>query len=278
MDTKNINYDFPEFTSFSSSYRYSDDEENKLPITYKIEKNPYDIDFNTFLDKYKIYTDMLWIKNTNFKELYEYLHFHYGDGVYGLDSLYYNGIEPLQKLLDEYSISNIPLTSELELKYYPELLKYFEEYIVDKRDNDELEEIDGIFLAEVAPTLLEFKVSEIYENAQILIFVMFIVFLNFSLEIVLNNYDEEYKQFTRILDRIYNNMYGGIDYKTIYKNIHLPFEINVYDLLTFIDSCKCYDEDSDIYKSIEKENNKWIHKMMDKLNECKLISTDDEDE
>jgi len=257
---------FPEFEALVHDYYI----EPSSTITYEIKKNLYDMTFSTFLDKYKIYTDMSWIERTNFKELYEYLHYRYGDAVYGLDSLFYNGIEPLQKLLNEFSECDIDKDSEIqELKFYPELIKYFEECIIDKRKIDEIEDIES---------LLEYDISEIYENAQILIFVLFIKFLNFSIETVLDENDEEYKQFTRILDRIYNNTYSDIDYKTIYKNIHLPFETNIYDLLMFIDNCKCYNENSDIHKTIEKINNKWINKMSDKLDKYLLISTEDEED
>ena len=254
---------FPEFEIFKRDY-----PEPPTVITYDIKKNLYDINFSTFLDKYKIYTDMLWIEKTDFKELYEYLYYHYGNNVYGLDSLFYNGIEPLQKLLDEFSECDIDEDSEIrELKFYPELIKHFEEYIADKRKMDEIEDIES---------LLEYDILEIYENAQILIFVLFIKFLNFSIETVLDENDEEYKEFTKILNIIYNNIYSGIDYKTIYKNICLPFEINIYELLMFIDNCKCYNKNSNIYKTIEKINNKWIDKMSDKLDKYLLMSTEDD--
>lgn len=253
---------FPEFKVLSSSYKYPDNIE--IDSDYLSKLDIYNHDFNTFLEKYSIYTNINEIYKSDFENLYKYLYRRFGDhSVYLISSLVFDVMIPIQDLLKELENLN---ENEM-LKYNFEILKLFEDLINEKSKDKEYEDIDNI---------LDTNIKEIKYNSQILLNIAFIKLFESVLKITES--EDLIKNIIEFVKKLYSNLPDEINYKCIYKYLlHLPFSLNgnIHDIIYSM---------SDLYYS-DKESNEYLSKKLYKLDEYieaydleKLEDEDDENE
>ena len=253
--------DFPEFKILLSSYN------NEINSDYLSKLDIYNHDFDTFLEKYNIYTNINEIYKSDFEDLYKYLYRRFGDhSVCLISSLVFDVMIPIQDLLKELEDLN---ENEI-LKYNFKILKLFEELINEKSENKEYEDIDNI---------LDSSINEIKYNSQILLNIALIKLFESVLKMtksedLIKSFEPRSalpsKNITEIVKELYSNIPDEINYKCIYKYLlHLPFSLNgnIHDTIFSM---------SNLYYS-DKESDEYLSNKLYKLDEYVEEIEDDED-